>query len=53
MNEDNIEIKKETPVVEDKSVSEKEIKPKVDKLGRSYATGQLGEVSVISIFTFF
>ena len=40
MNEDNIEIKKETPVVEDKSVSEIEIKPKVDNLGRSYATGR-------------
>ena len=38
--ENHIEIKKETPVVEDTRQSEIEIKPKVDNLGRSYATGR-------------
>ncbi len=40
MNEENIDIKKETPVVEENNKPEIEIKPKVDNLGRSYATGR-------------
>ncbi len=40
MNEDNTVIKEETSIVEGNNQPEIEIKPKIDNLGRSYATGR-------------